>query len=313
MEKLIEFLSTIKLDTPLYFLIALAVGILLFLFPIWKKKRLSVDMGYWEKKLTFKSNRLLIFFVPVMLVLVLLSFSIAGLKQTQTETVDIYGIPVMLVVDISASMEGSTSRTLEAYYNLLDNRGNINFGLTVFASKSYVVRYFVNKDELLSDMLEDETYIRRISGGTYIAQALEAADEYLNENSDEDSDKAIILISDLNTDSQSEWDNILTAMESITERGTKIYMVFSGWDDQFTLEGQSLENITNISGVEIIDLDDEAGITQICENISENSLTLIRTEETSEDEDINQLAVYPAIGAILVCLILSETWFRKIP
>jgi Ca-activated chloride channel family protein len=242
----------------------------------------------------------------------MLAGAIAAPQVKVTSSTDIYGIPVLLAMDVSGSMGGATSKTLEAYYNMVSNRGDINFGLMLFSSESYIIRYFVNKDELLEDTLENSDEIAEIAGGTYIANALEKAYSFITENTDSE-EKAIILLSDLDVKDEDEWADIVEEMNSITGEGIRLYIVFTGKEDQFDIEGQTIEDVSGIFGVELVALDDTEGIDRICAEISSMELSLIREEEDYTKESVIHYFVIPALLIMGISLILTETRFRKIP
>ena len=60
-------------------------------------------------------------------------------------------------------------------------------------------------------------------------------------------------------------------------------------------------------------MDDIEGINQICEEIAETRLALIREDEGLEKNSLMPYLVLPALGIVGLCLILSETRFQKIP
>jgi Ca-activated chloride channel family protein len=312
MEELGEFFSSFRLGTPVYFWIAIAVALIVIFFPFLKKSRLAIDLKYWEEKIKFRSKRVWRLSVPVILITIMLAGAIAAPQVKVTSSTDIYGIPVLLAMDVSGSMGGATSKTLEAYYNMVSNRGDINFGLMLFSSESYIIRYFVNKDELLEDTLENSDEIAEIAGGTYIANALEKAYSFITENTDSE-EKAIILLSDLDVKDEDEWADIVEEMNSITGEGIRLYIVFTGKEDQFDIEGQTIEDVSGIFGVELVALDDTEGIDRICAEISSMELSLIREEEDYTKESVIHYFVIPALLIMGISLILTETRFRKIP
>jgi hypothetical protein len=65
--------------------------------------------------------------------------------------------------------------------------------------------------------------------------------------------------------------------------------------------------------LKIVDINDTDGIDQIYEEMSAMQNSLIREEESFLKESLIPFLILPALGMIILCLVLVETRFRKIP
>ena len=312
MEEITSFLDSCEFTTPLYFWIAGALVLLLIFFPWFgRKKGLAIDLQYWKREVTFKSKRVWALSIPVVITSILMVGVLSEPQVTDKPITYIYGYPVMLVIDISGSMGVETKQrsgyeeSLEVFNDLVALRGDINFGLTLYSAENYVARYFINKNELFQDTLENKEEIAYISMGTWPTEALEKARLFLTENI-EGKDKAIILISDLNVIGQEKLD-MAEEITMISLAGINLYIIATGEEEQRVVD------IPQMSGLKIVDMDDKEGINQICEEIYAMQTSPIREEESLLVKSLIPFLILPALGIIVFCLILGETRFRKIP
>lgn len=316
MEELAKFLASCEFATPLYLWIACALVLLLIFFPWARKKRgLAIDLQYWKRKVAFKSKRVWVLSIPVVIISILMAGALSDPQVTTRPITYIYGYPVMLVIDVSGSMgvgytvPTSFGNAYEAFNDLIARRGDMNFGLLIFSTENYVARYFINKNELFKDTLENKKEISYISKGTRITPALAKARLFFADNI-KGEDKAIVLISDLDVDS-GEWSRMVGEMTRISLAGINLYIIATG-------AGKEREvDIPQMSGLKIVDIivdiEDKYGIDQICGEISAMQISPIREEEGLLKKSLIPFLILPALGVISLCLILGETRFRKIP
>jgi hypothetical protein len=312
MEDIINFLGSLKFTHPLYFWIAGVLILLVILFP-WAKKRagLSIDSQYLRGKTTIKSKRFWMLLIPVVIALVLVAGALSDPQVIEKEVTYIYGYPVMLIVDVSGSMgaginqQTSYEESLEVFNDLIARRGNINFGLILFSAENYVARYFIDKNELFQDTLENKADVVEIANGTWPSRALVKAREFLTDDIKGDG-KVIIFISDLYVSGQ-ERTNLAQEITRISLAGINLYILATGEEDQSTAE------IPQVSGVKVIDMNDKDGIDLMCQEIYSMQMSPIREEETKTGKSLIPFLVLPALVIIGLCLVLSETRFQKIP
>jgi hypothetical protein len=310
-EELAQFLADCEFTTPLYFWIAGALVLLLILLPWFGRERgLTIDLQYWRRKVSFKSKRVWLLLIPVVIVSIIMVGVLSDPQVTTRPITYVYGYPVMIVFDVSGSMsvgsaEASYKQGLEAFDDLVARRGDINFGLMLFSTENYVARYFINKNELFIDTLENKEEITYISKGTRIAEALAKAYLFFTENI-KGEDKAIVLISDLDVNS-TELSSVIEEMTRISLADINLYIIATGKGKQ------NAADIPQMPGLKIVDANDKYGIDQIYGEISAMQISPISEEEGLLKKSLIPFLILPALGVIFLCLILSETRFQKIP
>ncbi len=323
MEELSRWLASCDVVSPWLFGIAAALTLLLIFLPGLRKRRgLALDLRHWAPRVEFKSRRILVFALLSAAASLLIAAGLAEPRVTVKPSVSIYGKPVVAVVDISGSM-GSKPRAFvggvantdlrngyekarDIFNDLIGRRPDVNFALLLYSTESYVARYFSYKNELLKDTVENKPEIEYISTGTRTATALAKARKFLTDNV-QGKDKAIVLISDLNAD--------LAAMVEMSEEmetdlyaGIQIYVIVITPDDKIPTNAP-----TRLEGVEMVEMNDKAGIDQIVKEISDMQGSPLRQEEVVEKQSLIPFVVLPGLALILAALVLSETRFRKIP
>ena len=219
----------------------------------------------------------------------------------------------MLVFDISGSMQAASQlkpeqtgyeSALEAFNYLISQREEISFGLEIFSDDNYICRYFTYKNELFQDTLENRDEIIRIAKGTNIAEAILRARLFLTNNV-EGEEKAIIIVSDLETDPYS-WADMIEEMEKTLFAGIDLYVI--------TLTKlESSDTTPQILGVTVANINDQTAISQIYNKLSAMESCPIRKEESILKQSMLPLLILPALGIITLCLVLDETRFRNIP
>lgn len=323
MEELTEFIKSFEFATPLYFWIAGAIVLVLVFLPWFRRKRgLAFDLKYWDGKVAFKSRRVWILSIPVVIATILMAGVLSTPQVTTRPVTNIYGYPVMLVVDVSGSMGVGYSETTpfgyshQIFTDLINVRGDINYGLLIFSTDRYISRYFINKNELFVDTLENTKEIGYISTGTQISGALEKAHNFFKDHID--GEGAVILISDMDTSSQ-EWRNIISEVNQMSLEGIKTYMI-TPYDAETIVKMASYGSrmssgvdLSQASELKIVAMDDKEGIDMISKDIVTMNMSLIREDEGLVKKSVIPYLVIPALGMIGLCLVLGETSFRKIP
>jgi hypothetical protein len=313
-------ITSFGLATPLVFW-AGSVVFLLFLFvPGLKKKTgLAIDLGFWRSKVALRDKGRWLFSTLVALTTLLMTVIAAGPQVTVKKTDTIYGKPVMVVIDVSGSMEYKGLAGKEALTarekarmvlnNLLSRGLEANLGLLIYSTENYVARTFTYKESLFKDTLENDAEINFISTGTRTAEALAKARTFLLKN-EATQDKAIILVSDLETDLEA----VMQMGEEVDRdviAGIRVYTILTDGED--SLQKKSSTSQQGVEGMTMIGMNDTAGIDEICTQINAMQSSPIRTEESLVRVSLVPYLVPLAIGLILLCLALSETKYRRIP
>jgi hypothetical protein len=330
MEELVRLLASCEFASPLYFWLGGALALFLIFFPVTRKRRgLAIDLQYWKTRLAFKSKRVWVLSILVAIASILMAGVLADPQILTKQSVRIYGKPVMLVIDVSGSMEAkprtlarkdagpvdqrtSFEKARDVFYDLIGRRPDVNFGLLPFSTENYIARYFTYKNELFKDTLENKEEISFISTGTRITEALAKAHIFLSVSfprvRGSEPDKAIVLVSDLEADPEP-----LAEMADEIERarwaGINVYVIM--------IEVQPVYGrprpLPQLKVVNMVGMNDKEGINQICEEIAALPSSPIREEEMQLRKSLIPFLIPPILGLVVLCLFLSETRFRKIP
>ncbi len=312
MEGLSRFFASLEFDAPFYIWIGATLLLLLVFLPQADKRRgLAFDSGYWNSKVALKSSGVWMLLIPLVITSALILGALPGPKETKETVTYIYGYPVMLVIDVSGSMGAGTSQvtgyqeSLAVFNDLIGRRGDMNFGLILYSAENYVSRYFINKDELFRDTLENKDDIIEISNGTRPTDALAEARRFLTEKIKGDG-KTIIFISDLHISGQ-EATNLKQEIIRVALSDINLYILATG------NQKDRITEIPQAPGVKVIDMKDRAGIDLMCQEITSQQMSPLREDENTSETSLVPYLLLPALGLFVICLVLAETRFRRIP
>jgi hypothetical protein len=314
LEELTTFFSSLRFDSPLYFWIGVTLILFLIFTSLFAKRRgLAIDLKYWKQHVSLNNKRFLILSIPVIISSILLAVTLGNPQWLTRSSTLIVGKPVMVLVDVSGSTAGGNKlhpeitgrEAADTFESLISLRDDISFGLILFSTENYVARYFTYKNELFVDTLENETAIRRLNRDTNTAPALETAREFLTANIDGD-DKAIILISDLNLKISDLEDTIVEIKKDI-EAGIDVYLVSTTGNEVY------MDRFPDMDGLIVLDIYDTESVAEMY-----SALSAMETSPINLDESLYQKNLIPYIGLsmlalMVLCIILSETCFKKIP
>ena len=317
MEELRKFVASSEFASPLYFWIGSALVLLLIFFPLPRRRRgLALDLKYWKRRVEFKSERIWVLSILVAMTSILMVTVLANPQTVTKQSVLIYGKPVMAVIDVSGSMEhlkvtgeeaSSFQKARGVFNDVLGRDLGADFGLLLYSTENYIARYFAYKNGLLKDTLENDEEISFTSTGTRTAEALAKARSFF-ENV-EAKDKAIVLVSDLYGDLEAMVE-MAEEMEADLWAGIKVYVIVMREEQSAVDRGPRRSQIKEVKWV---GMNDKYGINQICEEIAAMESSPMGEEEILLRKSLIPFLIPPILGLITLCLILSETRFRKIP
>lgn len=318
MERLFGSLVSVDLATPLVFWIGSTLLLLCIFVPFKQKTGLALDLGFWKSKVAIGDRKRWPFQVLLAAASLLMALVAADPEITTQKTAAIYGRPVMLVVDVSGSMEykgiagkgdlTAREKTQQVLKDLFDRHLDADLGLLIYSTESYIARSFASKESLLKDTIENDEEINFISTGTRTAEALAKARAYFQKN-ESTRQKAIILITDLKTDLQA----VMELAEEVDRdalAGIKVYTIITDGEEQWSRKTESTQMANE--RMTIIGMSDKTRIDQMCAEINAMESSPIRNEESIEKKSLVPYLILPAIGMILLCLFLSETVYRKV-
>ena len=125
MEELIGFLTSWEFGSPLYFWLGSALILLALFSPIFRKRKgLGLDFRYWEQRVKFQSKRVWVLTTLVAITSILMAAVLGDPYTLKKQTVRTYGKPVMVVLDISGSMDAKPRRRFIPGGEPIDERTN---------------------------------------------------------------------------------------------------------------------------------------------------------------------------------------------
>lgn len=241
--------------------------------------------------------------------------ALADPQIVSRQTVFIQGKPVMLVIDISGSMDVIPPGEEISYYEkakqvveyILNWDVGTDFGILLYSTENYIARYFTNKNELLRDTMENWGEVNYISAGTRTGSALENLRNFFFQKI-EARDKAIIILSDLIEDFSTEGlVYVEEEMKKLRNMGVDIYVVVMAEEEE---EEEVIK--PPVEGVKYVSYYDDRGIDAILQEVAAMESSPLWQEVFTTRKSIAPLLIITAILLISVCIILSETRFRKI-
>ncbi len=326
MEELKALLAACEFASPLAFWIGGALALAAIFIP-WRRrtKSMPLDFAFWQSRLSLKSRQLWVMPSLLVVVTLLLALALSTPCLATITRVPLSGKPVMAIVDVSGSMgiePGKYSKQAEkpadartnfekahaVFDDLIGRWPDVDFGLVIYSTENYIARYFAYKNELLQDTMDNRAEIDFISSGTRPVEAMVRARQFLMSHV-KGKDKAIVLISDLDVDFMT-----LLAIGEEAQKdqlaGIKLYVLFIGE----ILPAENPGGSPAIpAGLRIVSMYDKAGIDEMCLELSRMQSSPMEEEESLAKASLIPHLVWPALGLMIVCLVLSETALRRIP
>ena len=269
--------------------------------------------------------------LPAILLLGALTLGLVALARPQERDVTVErsaeGIDIVLVLDISTSM------TAEDFYpnrfeaakvvaaDFIDGRVSDRIGLVVFAAQAYTQAPLTLDYPFLKRMLH-EVRMGVIEDGTAIGTAIATATARLRDS--EAASKVIILL----TDGQNNRGEIdpTTAAEVAEALGVKIYAIGVGGEGGQVsggLFGQllqipevdeaTLREVAQKTGGRYFRATDAEALRSIYEAISELEKTEVEETSYVDVEERYGWFLWPAIGLLLLNVLLVNTRLRRVP
>lgn len=274
--------------------------------------------------------------LPVLRVfaLVLLILALAGPRLGRTKVKSFSeGIDIVLALDISGSMKaldfppGNRLDAAKAVAReFIAGREGDRIGLVVFASNSYTQCPLTTDYDVLQELL-DEIEIGDIKDGTAVGMAIGNALNRLKEVPGES--RIIILLTDgMNNTGVLD---PLTAAQLAADLGVRVYTIGAGTQGkapypvdhplfgrrveyvEVDLDEETLIQIADATGGLYFRATDTQTLENIYERIDQLERTKVETEEYVEYRDLGGHLLWPALGLVLLELLLGLTWLRRMP
>lgn len=267
---------------------------------------------------------------------VALTLLIVGLARPQSgrrnREVLTEGVDLLLILDVSPSMEAldfQPKNRLEAAKEVvsefIQGRESDRIGMVVFAAATYTQCPLTLDYTVLLNLLSD-VKAGMLGDGTAIGTAIGTAVNRLRDSKAK-SKVAILLTDGMNN--MGEIDPI-TAAHAAAAMKVKIYTIGVGKEgrapyrvkDMFGerlvwgethIDEESLKQIAAITGGRYYRATDERKLAEIYREIGELEKTQIETKEYMNYTELFGLVLWPALGLLLVQVVLAHTRFRSIP
>ena len=261
--------------------------------------------------------------LPFALRMIAIALLIVGFARPRSgvtnQEVTTEGIDIMLVLDISSSMEARDFRPnrLEAAKKVakhfIENRVNDRIGLVVFASETFLQAPLTLDYGILLEFLRKVTIVPKKYDGTAIGLAIASGVNRVK-NSDAKS-KVMILLSDGSNNSGEI--QPITAAELAATFDVKIYTVGAGTRDrrllQSGLDEAILRQIAETTNGKYFHAANEERLLDIYEEINELETTEIKVKEYTRFKELYSLFLLPGVILLLMEIFTGLTYSRRLP
>lgn len=268
------------------------------------------------------------------LALALLILALAGPRLGRTKVKSYSeGIDIVLALDISGSMRaldfppGSRlDAAKKVAHEFIKGRPGDRIGLVVFASNSYTQCPLTTDQEVLLRLLE-EIKIGDIKDGTAIGMAIGNALNRLKEVPGKS--RVVILLTDgMNNTGVLD---PLTGAGLAHSLGVRIYTIGAGTKGkapypvehplfgrrieyvEVDIDEETLQAISDTTGGLYFRATDAESLQRIYERIDALEKTRVETEEFVEYRDLGGFMLWPPLALVLLEILLSTTWLRRMP
>ena len=317
--------------------------LLLLLIPmigwyVWKMRRAQASMqipsshAFINKKGTLKVYLRHLPFVLRIIAIAVLIIVLARPQSTNSwQNVNTEGIDIMLVMDVSTSMEAQDFRPnrLEAAKDVaasfINGRPNDNIGLVVFAGESFTQCPLTTDHTVLLNLFKD-IHCGMIEDRTAIGLGLANAVSRLNDS------KAISKVIILLTDGENNTGEIapITAAEIAATFGIRVYTIGVGTIGEaphpiqtplgiqirnipVSIDEPALTQIAAITGGQYFRATNNTNLRGIYSEIDQMEKTKISVQEYSKKQEEYKYYALLVFGLLIMELLLRYTLLRRIP
>ncbi|NND71849.1 MAG: VWA domain-containing protein [Rhodothermales bacterium] len=242
------------------------------------------------------------------------------------------GVDIMMVLDTSTSMRAQDFKpnrfeaAREVGKDFIDGRTSDRVGLVVFAAKAYTQTPLTLDYEFLKRMM-DEVDVGIIEDGTAIGTALAMATNRLKDT--EAKSKVVILLTD-GQNNRGEVDPV-TAAEVAEALGVRVYPIgvgahgeapviidhpFAGKQRRMMpvdIDEDMLRSVADKTGGKYFRATNKEALENVYDEIGELEKTKIEERVYTDYEERYPLFLWPALGFLLVEILLATTRLRRFP
>ncbi len=258
-----------------------------------------------------------------------------GLQELETE-----GIDMVLALDVSGSMSaedmgGATRLTAakQVVEKFIEGLRNDRVGLVVFAGRAFT-QCPLTLDYGMVQRLLGQVRLGMVEDGTAIGMALATAASRLKDS--EAKSKLIILL----TDGQNNRGEIdpLTAAKAAEALGIKVYAIGVGSEKGVPipqdvhpiygvryrrnpdgslqlskLDVKTLKEIARLSGGQFFRADDPSTLRRVYDDIWKMEKSKFQVRAFQRYRELFAYFLWPGLALLLLEIVLSQTWLRKLP
>ncbi|WP_237390519.1 vWA domain-containing protein [Fulvivirga sediminis] len=275
----------------------------------------------------------LVRFIPDILFIAFIALIILALARPQktNEKVEQWteGIDIMLVVDISQSMqiEDFKPNRLEAAKNVaedfIDGRFQDRIGMVIFSGDAYSLSPLTTDYDLLKSYIEDINFDMIENRGTAIGSALAVATNRMRES--DSKSKVVILLSD--GDNTAGNIDPLTAAKLAAAYDIKIYSIAIGKEGKVpfgkdffgrprmienTMDETTLREIAKIGEGQFYRVSDNEALQQVFDLIDKYEKAEIKESRYKDTTDFYRNYLIWAICFFLLWLLLKSTFISNV-
>jgi Ca-activated chloride channel family protein len=316
------------------FLYGLFLIPLLFIFKWLVQRSLGqkVNLALPKEQIRW-SPTVLLRHIPNILMALVVGLVILGLARPQktNEKVEQWteGIDIMLVVDISESMQiedfkpNRLEAAKEVAKNFIMGRFQDRIGIVIFSGDAYSLSPLTTDYDLLSSYINDIDFDMIESRGTAIGSALAVATNRMRESTAKS--KVLILLSD--GDNTAGNIDPITAAELADAYNIKIYSIAVGKEGRVpfgkdffgqpnyienTLDETTLRKIAEIGSGQFYRVSDNSALEQVFQLIDEYEKAEIKETRYKDTTDFYSVYLRWAIVLLITWLLLKSTFVSNI-
>lgn len=291
-----------------------------------KRRKLSIALP--EKELKWRPETLLRHIPALLLAIVFALLTVALARpQKTTEQVEQWteGIDIMLVIDISESMEGMDFRPnrLEAAKNValdfVEGRFRDRIGLVIFSGEAFSLCPLTTDYDLLTNLIKEINYNQIQANGTAIGSAIGVATNRMRES--ESKSKVMIVLSD----GENNAGNIdpITAAEIAKTYDVKLYTIAIGKEGSVPYPGgmfgqaryydnmldeTTLRRIADIGSGRFFRASDNSALEEVFRLIDAYEKVEIKETRYTDTTDFYYIYLMWAVSIFLIWLFLKSTF-----
>ncbi len=324
----------------LLFIIGLLIIVAMVVFQIKKKNKKTSTIIYSDLKIMKRAGRTqkqkLRGILPILRMIAVAFLFVAFARPrsgTEHREITSEGIDIMMLLDVSSSMQAEDFKpnnrlfvAKEEIKNFISKRMNDRIGLVVFARNAFTQCPLTTDYGVLLGFV-DQVNFNQIADGTAIGMALATATNRLRESDAES--KIIVLLTD-GDNNAGEIDPI-TAANLASAFDIKIYTIgvgksgnamFPYKDPIFgkryvyqptKIDEKSLKEIADRTGGAYYRAKSENDLSKIYEIIDALEKTEVKISEHIEYKELFQQFSFAGIFFLLLEILLSYTYLRKLP